>query len=273
MFAIIAVLLPLSGCGLYSAYSALSPYTSSSDDDEEQEDIHHSHSTPFTDDDTDDDQTFSPDGSSDSPIYHSSEEWAWLNYPGKVIPGGQIINIDQSTACSTGWIVGREQRRFILTAGHCGHVGNRFAVSDSQGNQTTIGEMVESTYIQTGGADYGLIELYNTNYVTAAMPFTQKLHDWLSLDELNDQRPRVCHLGFRTGQSCGAYLNYTQSGIIQFRGYVDHGDSGGPVYGLVDDNIYATGIISYLQPDDSTRVSAQSIEPAIQRWGLTIYAS
>lgn len=46
MFAIIAVLLPLSGCGLYSAYSALSPYTSSSDDDEEQEDIHHSHSTP-----------------------------------------------------------------------------------------------------------------------------------------------------------------------------------------------------------------------------------
>jgi len=66
MFAIIAVLLPLSGCGLYSAYSALSPYTSSSDDDEEQEDIHHSHSTPFTDDDTDDDQTFSPDGSSDS---------------------------------------------------------------------------------------------------------------------------------------------------------------------------------------------------------------
>ena len=178
MFAIIAVLLPLSGCGLYSAYSALSPYTSSSDDDEEQEDIHHSHSTPFTDDDTDDDQTFSPDGSSDSPIYHSSEEWAWLNYPGKVIPGGQIINIDQSTACSTGWIVGREQRRFILTAGHCGHVGNRFAVSDSQGNQTTIGEMVESTYIQTGGADYGLIELYNTNYVTAAMPFTQKLHGW-----------------------------------------------------------------------------------------------
>lgn len=105
------------------------------------------------------------------------------------------------------------------------------------------------------------------------MPFTQKLHGWLSLDELNDQRPRVCHLGFRTGQSCGAYLNYTQSGIIQFRGYVDHGDSGGPVYGLVDDNIYATGIISYLQPDDSTRVSAQSIEPAIQRWGLTIYAS
>ena len=40
----------------------------------------------------------------DAPIYHDSERWDWLSYPGKVVPGGQIINIDTGGQCSTGWI-------------------------------------------------------------------------------------------------------------------------------------------------------------------------
>lgn len=108
-----------------------------------------------------------PDGQSDSQIYHSSAEWGWLSYPGRVIPGGLMINITQSTQCSVGWIVGREQRRFILTAGHCGNIRDQFAISDQAGNRAIIGEMVESTFIKAGGADYGLIELYSMKYVDA----------------------------------------------------------------------------------------------------------
>lgn len=214
-----------------------------------------------------------PDGQSDSQIYHSSAEWGWLSYPGRVIPGGLMINITQSTQCSVGWIVGREQRRFILTAGHCGNIRDQFAISDQAGNRAIIGEMVESTFIKARGADYGLIELYSMKYVDAKPPFKETLKGWRNTAWLDKQRTRVCHLGYRNSQSCGAYLGYNQTGIFQFRGYVDSGDSGGPVYTLINNELYAVGIISYRQPADATRVSAQDIGPAMERWGLTIYRS
>lgn len=214
-----------------------------------------------------------PDGQSDSHIYHSSKEWGWLSYPGKVVPGGLILNITQNKQCSVGWIVGREQRRFILTAGHCGSVRDQFAVSDQSGNRAIIGEMVESAFLKTGGTDYGLIELYSLKYVDAKPPFQQILKGWGDVVWLDKQHPRVCYLGYRTGQSCGAYLGYNQTGIFQFRGYVDSGDSGGPVYAVIDNELYAVGIISYRQPADATHVSAQDISPAMKRWGLTIYRS
>lgn len=79
----------------------------------------------------------------DAPIYHDSERWDWLSYPGKVVPGGQIINIDTGGQCSTGWIVSQKQRYFILTAGHYGRVYDRFAIRDRNGNSAVIGQMVE----------------------------------------------------------------------------------------------------------------------------------
>lgn len=208
----------------------------------------------------------------ESPIYHSSKEWGWLSNPGKVIPGGQIINTTQGGLCSAGWIVGLHNRRFILTAGHCGHVRDQFAITDQNGNRITIGEMVESTYIAAGSADYGLIELYDMRYVNPSPPFKETLKGWRSAVWLDQQNPRVCHLGYRTGQSCGDYLGRNTNGLFEFRGYNDHGDSGGPVYSIINGQIYAVGIISYRQPTDATRVGAQDIGPAMKRWGLTIYA-
>ena len=125
---------------------------------------------------------------------------------------------------------------------------------------------MESAFLKTGGADYGLIELYSLKYVDAKPPFQQILKGWRDVVWLDKQHPRVCHLGHRTGQSCGAYLGYNQTGIFQFRGYVDSGDSGGPVYTVIDNELYAVGIISYRQPADATRVSAQDIGPAMKRW-------
>lgn len=212
------------------------------------------------------------EGESDSRIYHSSEEWGWLNYPGKVVPGGRILNITRHLSCSTGWIVGLGKRVFILTAGHCGKIGDQFAISDEQGNTAIVGEMVECVYIHSGDTDYGLIEFYNTRYVDSALPLREKVVGWRTPEWLEANRPRVCHLGFRTGQSCGAFLTTQDNGIIQFRGVTDHGDSGGPTYVLVNGSIYAVGVTSYLMLEDATRVGSQSIAPAMERWGLTLYA-
>ncbi|WQD13747.1 MAG: hypothetical protein U1U88_002097 [Lawsonella clevelandensis] len=132
---------------------------------------------------------------------------------------------------------------------------------------------MEKSFIKAGGADYGLIELYSMKYVDAKTTFQRDSQRLAKHCLARQTTHRVCHLGYRTGQSCGAYLGYNQTGIFQFRGYVDSGDSGGPVYTLINNELYAVGIISYRQPADATRVSAQDIGPAMERWGLTIYRS
>lgn len=206
----------------------------------------------------------------DSPIYHDSEQWQWLSYSGKVIPGGHIFNATTGGQCSTGWIVGQNRRSFILTAGHCGRVYDRFGIRDRNGNTALIGQMVEKKDFSTG-QDYGLIEITNPRLVDPRLPNHYEVTGWRTVQWLNQQRPTICHLGYRTGKSCGQYLGVDDNGYIHFRGIVDHGDSGGPVFAVVNNTIYAVGVISWSQPSNATDVAAQPIEPAMVRWGLTLY--
>ena len=210
----------------------------------------------------------------DAPIYHDSERWDWLSYPGKVVPGGQIINIDTGGQCSTGWIVSQKQRYFILTAGHCGRVYDRFAIRDRNGNSAVIGQMVERKNLSNNSSgDYALIELSTLQYVDPRLPGHNQVPGWHGVQWLKQNHPRtVCHLGYRTGESCGQYLGVDDLGYIHFRGIVDHGDSGGPVYVMIKGTPYAVGIISWGQPTNATDVAAQPIQTVMQRWGLTLHA-
>ena len=61
-----------------------------------------------------------------------------------------------------------------------------------------------------------------------------------------------------------------EGSIVNFRGVVDGGDSGGPVFAIADDGLIAIGVTSFEQDTDATRVSASLIEEPMERWGLTI---
>ncbi|MDO5730990.1 hypothetical protein [Corynebacterium sphenisci] len=212
----------------------------------------------------------SPAPAGAAPVYHSSEEWAWLEHPGQVIPGGRIINVDGDGACSTGFLVGHGSRRFILTAGHCGDVGDRFAVDDARGNTAWAGQMVESAYERVGGVDIGLIELTGTAPAEATPPVEEPLLGWAGADWLERTRPTICRLGYRTGLSCGDYLGVDESGIVHYEAITDHGDSGGMVVALADGGMYAIAVTSYQQPHDATRAAAMLVEPAMAHWDLTL---
>lgn len=210
-----------------------------------------------------------PPAADDSKIFHSSEEWQWLKHPGTVIPGGKFVNIDAGKSCSVGWIVTTERRAFILTAGHCGDVGDRAALPRRNGRLTPVGQFVESRFAGVGSRDDALIELYDSARWTATIPLDMAATKIATPQWADTHRPRVCRLGYRTGLSCGAYLN-TDGTIIEYRGIDDHGDSGGPVFALWDGDLYALGVYSYLSKTDATRAGTSAIADTLDHWGLKL---
>lgn len=213
-----------------------------------------------------------PDADDDSAIFHDSEEWQFLSMPGAVVPGGIIVNDTDESSCSVGYVVSTDNRDFVLTAGHCGEEDDQFSIVDEDGSSTYIGSMVESEFLTAGGADYGLNDITRARPHVQTFPFDAPLKGWRDVSWLEENKPRICRLGFRTGLSCGEYLGVDDNGILSFRGIADHGDSGGPVFAQTDDGFYAVGLQSYGQPADATRVSAMTIAEPMNLWGLTLYA-
>lgn len=207
----------------------------------------------------------------ESPIYRNSRDWTWLEAANGVVPGAKIINRTASGACSTGFIVGKGDRRFILTAGHCGDVGDEFVVPTESGAELPVGEMVESKWTGVGAADYGLIELSPAARYTSELPLAEKLAGWRTVEWLDQVRPQVCNLGWRSGLACGDYLEQGGGQSFEYRNIADHGDSGGIVYAHHEGALYAVGVTSGGSDQDATRGIAQRIDIPMEGWGLTIY--
>lgn len=212
----------------------------------------------------------------DTQIYHNSSDWRWLAAPGKIVPGGQIINVTGDTLCSTGWITGVDDRFFILTAGHCGAVGDQFAIRDAGGNAELFGEMVEShltgNHESISGADIGLIEIHRREFIDPVLPLAQQVAGWQSLAWVEGNQPQICRLGHRTGLTCGPYLEAGNEGLFSSRGILDQGDSGGPVFARTSDGeLWAVGVASYRVDTNATHAGSMSISEWMQHWGLTIY--
>lgn len=200
----------------------------------------------------------------------------WEPAPGHVVPGGQILNINNGFACSAGWLTGAGDRRFIITAGHCGVPGQLFAVPDGHGNYPVIGSMVDSRVNGSPagifGVDIGLIELYPTTIATAALPLDAQVSGWQSLGWLEATRPEICRLGYRTGLSCGPYYTYGNEGQFYYQGFSNTGDSGGPIFARYGGQLWAVGVASAYDFDMPALVG-MSIGDWMPGWDLTLYTA
>ena len=213
-------------------------------------------------------------GQVDGPMEEPVEEP--VDLIGYVQPGGQILNLDNGYACSAGWLAGVGDRRFIITAGHCGAAGHLFAVPDGQGNYPVIGSMVDS-YVNGSdagifGADIGLIELYPTTVANAGLPTHGAVSGWQDIAWLEATRPEICRVGYRTGLSCGPYHAPGNEGQFYYQGSTSAGDSGGPVFARYGGQLWAVGVTSAHDFHLPAAVG-MSIGDWMPGWGLTLYTN
>lgn len=208
--------------------------------------------------------------------YHNKQDWLFLEAPGKVVPGAKIYNVNKSY-CSTGFIASRENRTFIVTAGHCGDVGDQFYVNDQYGGSLVVGEMVESFYERdnTGfiGTDIGLIEIYDDAkpYVDSALPVNSRLKGWITPAQAGQGNMTICRLGATTGYSCGKFVEVDRAGQFVFRNIADRGDSGGAIFAFDGTDAWALGVTSNGSDYNKTLTSGMEIAGAMQHWGLTLH--
>lgn len=208
--------------------------------------------------------------------YHNSTDWQWLQAPGGVVPGGMIHNATTDTECSTGFLASKGDRLFIITAGHCGLVGDDFYVKDSNGNWTRAGTMVESLWQQDRrttefGADIGLIELSGESQYSSSLPLDRPLQGWITPQEAQRQGMAICRLGATTGYSCGEFTEIGHDGQFYFRNISDRGDSGGAIFAVNNQGAWALGVTSNGSDTNKTMLGGMEIAGAIEHWGLTLH--
>ncbi len=180
-----------------------------------------------------------------------------------VVPGRRYTNVVAREDCSSGWIVkGGDGPRVMLTAGHCGRVGDRISVTTKGGVELYAGEFIDETF-SSGRVDIAMIRIA-PGVRTEGAPYGQgKVGGFATATWLQENRPRICRLGAQTGLSCGDFISVDRAThTVYFDNIVDHGDSGGPVFVQLDDGtIMAVGVAAAYQSDDATRTSATLIEP------------
>ena len=225
-------------------------------------------------------------------VFRDSESFAYLDERGGVQPGAKyIIERSDGTAgsCSFGWSVGPKNdtsKLYNLTAGHCGEVGDRVFAFNKSGQRVQVGQFVMSQLDGTKesigpGADYALIS-FNSNVNNAvgtpSVAFDGRqvnLAGWAGADWLQENKPYMCRIGYRSGLSCGNYQAMTSAMSVMFDNISDHGDSGGAIFALdpTDQNaVYAVAVNSYMRTVDATSAGGKIVEPMMNEYGLQIYS-
>lgn len=192
-------------------------------------------------------------------IYHDSTSWNYLSRPGEVVPGGSIVS-EHGFVCSAGWIISKGGQMYVTTAAHCGDVGTDFGIINSQGYLVVFGEVTERAYNRTTGTDRALIRVDNPAMVNPDIP----VHNFryarkMSPAEVAQTRPTICVLGQTSGLSCGPYYSVDYFGRINFSAIATHGDSGGPVFALVNSSLYPVGVLQGGY-ENTNILAAQSLE-------------
>lgn len=225
-------------------------------------------------------------------VFRDSESFAYLDERGGVQPGAKyVIERADGTAgsCSFGWSVGPKNdtsKLYNLTAGHCGEVGDKVFAFNSNGQRVQVGQFVMSQLDGTKesigpGADYALIS-FNSNVTNAvgtpSVAFDGRqvnLAGWAGADWLQQNRPYMCRIGYRSGLSCGNYQDMASAMSVMFDNISDHGDSGGAIFALdpTDQNtVYAVAVNSYGNNSDATSAGGKIIEPMMNEYDLQIYS-
>lgn len=231
-------------------------------------------------------------------ILRDSSNFQYLSKPEWIMPGAKYFVADsdgQLEMCSFGWMVNQPNspnQVYNLTAGHCGDPGNQVYLDPSGAEDPSgfvkIGQFVAQDFageqnIQTG-ADYALIQIEPAmnKYIRYTPDITVMGADKLDLvgpaasAELTRSKPYTCHLGWRSGLSCGPFREITNDTNFVFEGISDHGDSGGVVWSFDESDpaktrIYASGIVSWVQFEgDAAATNAKTINQVLTENGLQL---
>lgn len=218
------------------------------------------HATGTIHDNTAPTKTSTPEGMT----YHNSVDWLpGLQKPRSIFPGAEIKNIDQSFYCSAGYLAENTNHElYILTAGHCGKPGDRFAIYEQHStNYTVIGYMADTQVRYQdpeekliAGNDIGLIKITTPVWQSSHIPVKNTaFKGTMTAQQALDKGLSVCHLGRTTGFSCGNIID-SDNGGFRFWGLSDRGDSGGPIFAMDNNkNYWAIGVSSAVDDLAKTR--------------------
>lgn len=233
-------------------------------------------------------------------VIRDSEHYEYLETPPIIEPGAKYFSISEDGEmgmCSLGWMVqqeGDESRTYNLTAGHCGNPGDIVAL-DTVGNEdpadmVEIGQFIWQDFDETAEEsldDYALIEFapqYVDPEIMTGTP-DYRLHGedkdlnlagFLDTSDLADEYLELLsfgRLGFRNGLSIGPYKERPVDNAVTFGGIADHGDSGGAVWAFDPEDpttIYAVGVTSYIDFDDSSIATGATIDKVMEELDLVI---
>ncbi|MBN9644761.1 hypothetical protein ACFSSC_07810 [Corynebacterium mendelii] len=220
-----------------------------------------------------------------SRIFRQSKGYGYLDAATVVQPGAKIRTTHGY--CSAGWFAHDNRGRdYMIIAGHCGSIGDRVylpATGDFIGTIVTDDDDTndDREYMSGLGLDLALVELAGNRFSAGLdlgpAHFPQISH-WLTMSEVEKlDDAAVCHLGYRSGLSCGRFLSLSGDNVIHFESIVDHGDSGGPVFVVYrradgGTNTAAVGVARGNPAHDALDVSSSSIEPYMTGYGLTLYS-
>ena len=169
---------------------------------------------------------------------------------------GQYFNFSY---CTVAYSFSTEDgRSFAVTASHCGEEGNLVWAGTPDNSfgypAEPIGTFIYSSLYSESAKnlDIGLIEL-NGNLANVYAPHDMDTHIAGRLEALPDY---VCKMGRMTYQTCGDLTHQSASSILRYgeeeisstaaRAAVcaRNGDSGGPVYAMVDGQDIIVGLVS-----------------------------
>lgn len=227
--------------------------------------------------------------------FYTAEPWVQLRTGAVITPGAVLLNSTRSSVqnpqagvCTVGFLVRNQAgEKFVLTAGHCGEVGDGFVLNDGKGKTNRVATLVKKEFSQTGKIEYALLRLeagvaeqpfFATEFLTQpgalpSQPAAQATH-WeqpLSLAELKALRQvNLCSVGWRSGLACGplraADLN---TGVGEYAGMAGQGDSGSPVFVMKDGKFYPAGILSY-ETKETAGVGFVSLPVILERLQVTL---
>lgn len=236
-----------------------------------------------------------PEQSDDDDLLRISEGFEYLSTPERIEPGAKyvIVKPDGSAgSCSFGWMArlkDEPDRRFNLTAGHCGEEGDEVYL-DPVGHENSedwvkVGDFVWQDFVDEEleeGDDYALIEFLpevqgsidNTPNIAAVSGGELNPTGIAKAEKLSAEKPYMCRLGYRSGLSCGSFKDITHRTNVTFRGITDHGDSGGVIWAFTDeefDEIEAAAVTSWVDfGTQADLTNGKLIDPVVEQLGLEI---
>lgn len=208
----------------------------------------------------------------------------YLMSPGELVPGRAIYNKTTNMHCSAGhFATTRDGKRlFLLTAGHCGKKGERFAYRDSSHQWIDFGEVVErafsgeGTYGSATGYDIAIIEVDNPRARwNSQPPITGKVVGSADLGYVAANGMGLCRIGSTDGLSCGNYVGQMDGGFFEYGNQERPGDSGGAIYAVNSSgSLYAVGVASYSERNapvsSDNYAGGMEIFSTLHRFGLLV---